>query len=73
MSEIPDLPDIVELAVPFFILSMVAELLVGLWRGTARYETRDTLTSLVMGAGSLVEAVAFDGRDDIGSGLLELG
>lgn len=50
----PDLPDIVNLAVPFFIGSIALEMGIALVRGGARYETRDTLTSLAMGVGNLV-------------------
>ena len=49
----PDLPPIVQLAVPFFIGSLILEFAVGYLRGGARYETRDTLTSLSMGVGNL--------------------
>ncbi len=55
----PDLPDIVALAVPFFILSMGAELLLGKWTGRARYDTRDTAASLVMGVGNLSIGIVF--------------
>jgi len=50
----PDYPDIASLAVPFYIITMVIEVLWAWWRKTVRYETRDTLASLVMGGGSLV-------------------
>jgi sterol desaturase/sphingolipid hydroxylase (fatty acid hydroxylase superfamily) len=53
----PELPDLVNLAVPGFLLSMLAELLIGRRTGRARYETRDTLTSLLMGGGNLVEGM----------------
>ncbi len=53
----PDLPDLVNLAVPFFIATILLELVWGHFRGTARYETRDTLASLVMGGGNLVEGM----------------
>jgi sterol desaturase/sphingolipid hydroxylase (fatty acid hydroxylase superfamily) len=53
----PDLPDVTQLAVPFFIATMLLDLVVGKVTGRARYETRDTLTSLVMGGGNLVEGM----------------
>lgn len=59
MHGVPELPKIVELAVPLFIGGMVLELCVARLRGTARYETRDTLASLLMGAGNLVEGAVF--------------
>jgi sterol desaturase/sphingolipid hydroxylase (fatty acid hydroxylase superfamily) len=57
----PELPDIVQLAVPFFIGSMVLELIIGRLTGRARYETRDTTTSLLMGGGNLVEGLLVGG------------
>lgn len=54
----PDLPDLTQLAIPGFVALMLLELLVGRTR-SARidYETRDTLASLIMGAGSVVEGI----------------
>ncbi|MDZ4135308.1 MAG: sterol desaturase family protein [Paracoccaceae bacterium] len=51
-------PDVVQLAVPLFIALILAELL-WIWlkgRG-GRYETRDALSSLVMGAGNVAEGL----------------
>jgi len=54
MDDATTFPDVVVLAVPVFILLMVAEILYIRWRdGAGRYETRDTATSLLMGAGSV--------------------
>jgi len=50
----PDLPPIVQLAVPFFIGSILLEVTLAAVRGGARYETRDMITSLMMGVGNLV-------------------
>ena len=55
--DVPDFPVIVELAVPFFIGAMILEILVGKWTGKASYETRDTMASLIMGGGNLVEGM----------------
>lgn len=44
----PDLPDIVQLAIPVYLAAMLAEIAIGRLRGTATYELRDTLTSLLM-------------------------
>ncbi len=52
--EIPDYPNISEWAVPFYIVTMLVELGIGWFTGRVRYETRDTLASLVMGGGSLL-------------------
>jgi sterol desaturase/sphingolipid hydroxylase (fatty acid hydroxylase superfamily) len=54
----PELPDVVQYAVPFFILAMVVEIIAGRATGRARYETRDTLASLLMGAGNLAVGLA---------------
>lgn len=51
-------PDVVTLAVPLFIAAILIELI---WIATARrggrYETRDALTSLIMGAGNVVSGI----------------
>lgn len=51
------LPNIVELAVPFFIASMILEIIIGRLKGSARYETHDTAASLAMGLGNLVSGL----------------
>ena len=52
-------PDVVSLAVPFFIAAILIELL---WITTrkrgGRYETRDAVTSLIMGAGNVASGIA---------------
>jgi len=50
----PHLPDIVSLAVPGFVLLVLAEMLVAWARDKSRYEPKDTLTSLALGTGSTV-------------------
>ncbi|MHA3914334.1 sterol desaturase family protein [Halovulum sp. GXIMD14793] len=46
-------PDVIALAVPFFLIFMLAEITWIKVKGRGgRYETRDTLTSLLMGAGN---------------------
>ncbi|WP_187335104.1 sterol desaturase family protein [Novosphingopyxis iocasae] len=47
-----DLPDPVTLAIPGFILLMIAEIVIMRRRGSDAYETRDTATSLMLGFGS---------------------
>ncbi|MCE0506376.1 sterol desaturase family protein [Roseivivax sp. GX 12232] len=57
----PDLsyPDVVQMAVPIFIALILAELLwIALSRRGGRYETRDAVTSLVMGAGNVASGIA---------------
>ena len=57
MTEI-QFPDVVQLAVPFFIIALLAEVLaIRFFRAGGAYETRDTLTSLVMGAGNVVVGI----------------
>ena len=46
------LPDPVALAIPGFIVLIVAELLVARWKDRALYCPRDTMTSLLLGFGS---------------------
>ncbi|MGB0497726.1 MAG: sterol desaturase family protein, partial [Rubricella sp.] len=56
--EAPVFPDVVTLAIPLFILAMIVEILWIRYRPEAgRYETRDTLTSLVMGAGNVIAGI----------------
>jgi sterol desaturase/sphingolipid hydroxylase (fatty acid hydroxylase superfamily) len=55
----PPLPDVVQLAVPLYLLAIVVEIAFGYARGWARYELRDTLTSLAMAVGSLIAGILF--------------
>lgn len=58
MTDMLRYPDVVLLAVPVFIALILAEILFIWWQGRGgRYETRDTLTSLIMGAGNVVETL----------------
>lgn len=49
-----NLPEPTQLAVPAFVLLVLAEMIYGWKTGRARYEGKDTMTSLVMGLGSTV-------------------
>ena len=52
-------PDVVQLAVPLFVIALIAEMLaLKLLGARGSYETRDTLTSLVMGAGNVAVGIA---------------
>lgn len=52
-------PDVIALAVPFFLFFMAAEIIWIKVKGRGgRYETRDTLTSLLMGAGNFASGIA---------------
>jgi sterol desaturase/sphingolipid hydroxylase (fatty acid hydroxylase superfamily) len=58
MTDTLSYPDVVQLAVPFFIALILVELLwIHLARRGGRYETRDAVTSLVMGAGNVAEGL----------------
>ena len=51
-------PDMTQLAVPFFIGAILIELGWIAWKGRGgRYETRDAVTSLILGAGSVVSGI----------------
>jgi sterol desaturase/sphingolipid hydroxylase (fatty acid hydroxylase superfamily) len=53
------LPNPTEIATPFFIALIVAEMLFARFAGHGRYETRDTATSLIMGFGSVISGALF--------------
>ncbi len=57
MSDI-QFPDVVQMAVPLFVVAILLELAwITLKRRGGRYETRDALTSLAMGAGNVIEGL----------------
>ena len=55
------LPDVVTLAVPGFVLLVLAELVIARLRHRDRYEPRDTLTSLALGLGSTIAGILTGG------------
>ena len=57
MENLPKFPSVTQMAVPLFIGLMLLEVLIAKWRGSAKYETRDTLASLIMGAGSIISGM----------------
>jgi len=58
MTDTLNYPDVVQMAVPLFVVAILLELGWIVWRGRGgRYETRDALTSLVLGAGSVAEGI----------------
>ncbi|WP_374944215.1 sterol desaturase family protein [Sphingomonas sp.] len=57
----PTLPDPVDLAIPAFVLLVVAEMIVARMRAPSRYCPRDTLTSLALGLGSTAARVLSGG------------
>jgi len=53
-----DFPKVTELAIPFFVAAILIELwLVRTGRAKGDFETRDTLTSLLMGTGNVVAGI----------------
>ncbi|MCE8537827.1 sterol desaturase family protein [Ruegeria pomeroyi] len=58
MTDSISYPDATQLAVPFFIAAILIEFLwIALKKRGGRYETRDAVTSLIMGAGSVAEGI----------------
>jgi len=56
----PHYPNVVDMAVPLFVAAILAELLwISLRRKGGRYEARDALTSLLMGAGNVAAGIVF--------------
>lgn len=55
------LPNPVDYAIPAFILLILIEMIIARRRNPARYESRDTLTSLLLGTGSTVAGVVMGG------------
>lgn len=55
----PEFPDVVSYAVPFFVLTMAAELVYGRVTGRVDYAPRDTAASLMMGVGNLAIGLVF--------------
>lgn len=54
-ENMPAFPQVTQLAIPFFILAILAELAwVRFFGGKSEFETRDTATSLMMGVGNVV-------------------
>ncbi len=52
-------PDVVNFTVPLFVVAILIELFWIKWKGRGgRYETRDALTSLLMGAGNVASGIA---------------
>ncbi|MEQ8479037.1 MAG: sterol desaturase family protein [Hoeflea sp.] len=58
MPDLKDFPDVTQLAIPFFVIAILLELTVIRYlKKRGDYETRDTLTSLVMGVGNVVSGL----------------
>ena len=57
----PDLIDPITIAIPFFVLLIVAELIYARQTGKAKFEPRDSGASLAMGLGNTVASIVFAG------------
>ena len=57
---LPDFPQVTQIAIPLFILAMIAEIVAVRWfRKHGEFEMRDTLASLLMGTGNVVAGLVF--------------
>lgn len=57
----PNLPDPIYLAIPAFVILIIAEMVYGRATGRAKYEPHDTAASLAMGLGNTVSGVVLGG------------
>lgn len=58
MPDLKDFPDVTQLAIPLFVIAILLELVViRFLKRRGDYETRDTLTSLLMGVGNVVSGL----------------
>ena len=51
--EIPKIPDLILYAIPFFIVTLIIEIIVDVRKKASTYETKDAITSIVMGLGNV--------------------
>lgn len=57
---IPDFPEVTQIAIPFFVAAILAELVwVRFFGGVGEFETRDTVASLAMGVGNVLAGLFF--------------
>lgn len=60
VEAVPHFPAVTQIAIPFFILAILAELVwVRFLGGKGEFETRDTTTSLMMGVGNVAAGLFF--------------
>jgi sterol desaturase/sphingolipid hydroxylase (fatty acid hydroxylase superfamily) len=52
--EIPEIPNLIHYAIPFFIITLIIEVIVDTREKTNSYETKDAITSLTMGIGNVL-------------------
>lgn len=51
--EIPEIPNLIHYAIPFFILTLIIEIIVDAREKNNSYETKDAITSITMGLGNV--------------------
>jgi sterol desaturase/sphingolipid hydroxylase (fatty acid hydroxylase superfamily) len=51
---IPEIPNLIHYAIPFFIITLIIEVIVDAREKTNAYETKDAITSLTMGIGNVL-------------------
>jgi sterol desaturase/sphingolipid hydroxylase (fatty acid hydroxylase superfamily) len=59
MSEIPEIPNLIHYAIPFFILLIVVEIIVTSKLKTESYEFKDAIASITMGLGNVFIGLLF--------------
>lgn len=52
--EIPEIPNLIHYAIPFFIITLIIEVIVDAREKQNSYETKDAITSLTMGIGNVL-------------------
>jgi sterol desaturase/sphingolipid hydroxylase (fatty acid hydroxylase superfamily) len=55
---IPEIPNLILYAIPFFIITLIIEIIVDVREKTNAYETKDAITSLAMGLGNVFLGIA---------------
>ena len=53
MMEIPEIPNLIHFAIPFFVLTLIIEIVVSAREKANKYETKDAITSITMGLGNV--------------------
>lgn len=53
MMEVPQIPDLIHYAIPFFVITLILEIIVDARARSNSYETKDAITSISMGLGNV--------------------
>ena len=53
----PEIPDLILYAIPFFIVTLIIEIVVSVRKNSNAYETKDAVTSITMGLGNVILGV----------------